>query len=502
MNSNSLLVGVPSAAKTLGVPKKAVLSLIDTGVLVGIAAGGDTYITKQSIESLVGQNSVVDSGQRTSGYPEFQEVSCLLTKDDVVVEQEKAGVDMVYKGSVSSLKDGRYMVQIDLGKKPDGKRNRHNKSFHNKKEADLYLEMKLQELNGVQLVSTPSVPVQPVVSPLPSQYTQLTFEEYAIELLNSGVGKATTRTIENYRRGSKMMLPYIGSKKMVEITEQDIKKAFEKIRYAYAKSGVRHSFNTTKLIFQTALDNNDIPADIMRRLKCPTSKKPVTKDKYPTFSDEDIDVLFQTSRKYSLELYTIFAVLECTGMRPGELRGLEWDSFDPLQKTIRIQQAATVQYEEITTLKRQAKHRDIISTPKSEYSVRTLRLSDLAVKALQEWERFVSKSRSANKKNSKLIFSDKNGNIRSESSYQSLIQRYRKQFDIEDMGINLYKFRHTMCTRLILSGQPISVIQRIMGDNTPDIIMKIYTHVNEEMAMKATESFYEELNRKNANRTA
>ena len=37
-----------------------------------------------------------------------------------------------------------------------------------------------------------------------------------------------------------------------------------------------------------------------------------------------------------------------------------------------------------------------------------------------------------------------------------------------------------MCTRLILSGQPISVIQRIMGDNTPDIIMKIYTHVNSE----------------------
>ena len=88
------------------------------------------------------------------------------------------------------------------------------------------------------------------------------------------------------------------------------------------------------------------------------------------------------------------------------------------------------------------------------------------------------------------------------SSYQSLIQRYRKQYHIEDMGINLYKFRHTMCTRLILSGQPISVIQRIMGDNTPDIIMKIYTHVNEEMAMKATEGFYDELNRKNANRMA
>ena len=289
--NNSLLISVPSAAKKLGVPKKAVLSMINTGVLVGIAAAGDTYITTQSIESLAGQNSTVDSGQHPSGYPEPQEVSCLLTKNDVVVEPEKAGADMVYKGSVSSLKDGRFMVQIDLGKTPDGKRKRESKSFKSQKEADAYLAKRLQELNGVQVVSTPFVPAQPMASLALSQYTQLTFEEYAIELLNSGVGKATTRTIENYRRGSKMMLPYIGSKK-----------AFEKIRYAYAKSGVRHSFNTTKLIFQTALDNNDIPVDIMRRLRCPTSKKPVAKDKYPTFSDEDIDVLFQTSRKYSLEL--------------------------------------------------------------------------------------------------------------------------------------------------------------------------------------------------------
>ena len=126
--NNSLLISVPSAAKKLGVPKKAVLSMIDTGVLVGIAAGGDTYITRQSIENLVGQNSTVDSGQCTSGYPGPQEVSCLLTKDDVVVEPEKAGVDMTYKGSVSSLKDGRFMVQIDLGKTPQGKRKRESKS--------------------------------------------------------------------------------------------------------------------------------------------------------------------------------------------------------------------------------------------------------------------------------------------------------------------------------------------------------------------------------------
>ena len=64
------------------------------------------------------------------------------------------------------------------------------------------------------------------------------------------------------------------------------------------------------------------------------------------------------------------------------------------------------------------------------------------------------------------------------------------------MGLTLYRFRHTMCTRLILAGQPIPVIQRIMGDNTIDVIMKIYTHVTEKQAMAACEGYYDNLNQR------
>lgn len=494
---SNLLMSVPSAAKKLGVPKKAVLSMIDTGVLVGIAAAGDTYITTQSIESLAGQNLVVDSGQRTSGYPGPQEVSCPLTKDDVVVEQEKAGAGMNYKGSVSSLKDGRFMVQIDLGKTPDGKRKRESKSFKSQKEADAYLAKRLQELNGFQVgVSTPSVPIQPMVSPLPSQYTQLTFEEYAVKILNEGVGKATTRTIEGHRLGIRPMVELIGHKKMVDLTTQDLRKAFEVIRYKYLKSNVTRSFNITRLMIQTAFENGEIPADIIGKMKCPTSKKPIETEKFPTYSEEEIETLLKTSREYSLELYTMFALLECTGMRPGEMRGLEWSVFDAEKKTIRIKQAATVQFEKLESIRRQAKAKDIISVPKSAYSVRTLRLSDLAVKALLEWNKYLSKSRNQKRADSPYIFPNAKGNFKSETSCQSIIQRYRAEFHLE--GVTYYKFRHTMCTRLILAGQPISVIQRIMGDNTTDVIMKVYTHVNQEMAMKATEGFYDELNKRHA----
>lgn len=493
---SNLLMSVPSAAKKLGVPKKAVLSMIDTGVLVGIAAAGDTYVTTQSIESLAGQNSTVDSGQHPSGYPEPQEVSCLLTKNDVVVEPEKAGAGMIYKGYISALKDGRFMVQIDLGKTPDGKRKRESKSFKAQKEADAYLAKRLQELNGVQVVSTPFVPAQPMASLALSQYTQLTFEEYAVKILNEGVGKATTRTIEGHRLGIRPMVELIGHKKMVDLTTQDLKKAFEVIRYKYLKSNVTRSFNITRLMIQTAFENGEIPADIIGKMKCPTSKKPIETEKFPTYSEEEIATLLKTSREYSLELYTMFALLECTGMRPGEMRGLEWSVFDAEKKTIRIKQAATVQFEKLESIRRQAKAKDIISVPKSAYSVRTLRLSDLAVKALLEWNKYLSKSRNQRRAESPYIFPNAKGNFKSETSCQSIIQRYRAEFHLD--GVTFYKFRHTMCTRLILAGQPISVIQRIMGDNTPDVIMKIYTHVNQEMAMKATEGFYAELNKRHA----
>lgn len=491
---SNLLMSVPSAAKKLGVPKKAVLSMIDTGVLVGIAAAGDTYVTTQSIESLAGQNSTVDSGQHPSGYPEPQEVSCLLTKNDVVVEPEKAGAGMIYKGYISALKDGRFMVQIDLGKTPDGKRKRESKSFKAQKEADAYLAKRLQELNGVQVVSTPFVPAQPMASLALSQYTQLTFEEYAVKILNEGVGKATTRTIEGHRLGIRPMVELIGHKKMVDLTTQDLKKAFEVIRYKYLKSNVTRSFNITRLMIQTAFENGEIPTDIIGKMKCPTSKKPIETEKFPTYSEEEIATLLKTSREYSLELYTMFALLECTGMRPGEMRGLEWSVFDAEKKTIRIKQAATVQFEKLESIRRQAKAKDIISVPKSAYSVRTLRLSDLAVKALLEWNKYLSKSRNQKRAESPYIFPNAKGNFKSETSCQSIIQRYRAEFHLE--GVTFYKFRHTMCTRLILSGQPISVIQRIMGDNTTDVIMKVYTHVNAEMAMKATEGFYDELNKR------
>lgn len=500
-NSNNvgLLMSVQEASKVLGVPKKVVQGMVNVGSLVGVNTGITTYITRQSIYGILGQNQQVNFGTSPSGYPEQEEIESPLTKKQLVEDTEKAGVSMAYKGSISTLADGRFMVQIDKGKKANGKRDRESKSFRDKTEAENHLKKRLSELNAPITPIYGGVGTTPIIPAIPQgNYTALTFEEYAKKVLNEGIGKGTSRTMESYRRGLVMIVPYIGKIPMATLTTQDVKKAFEKIRYKYAKSNIKRCFATTRLILQNAVDNGDIPVDPMSRLKCPSSKKPVNKNPYPTYSDEDIKTIFETSKEYNFELYTMFTVLECTGMRPGELRALEWEKFSPETKTIRINQAITTEYEEIKDIKITPKNKDVLSVTKSEYGVRTLPLSDIAVQALLAWEKRLRRSRNKIKANSTFIFPTKSGSFRTESASQSMLQRYRSRFEFEDMEITFYKFRHTMCTRLILAGQPIPVIQRIMGDNTTDVIMKIYTHVNEQMALEAAKGFYEELNRKHA----
>lgn len=47
-----------------------------------------------------------------------------------------------------------------------------------------------------------------------------------------------------------------------------------------------------------------------------------------------------------------------------------------------------------------------------------------------------------------------------------------------------------MCTNLIKAGTPVATVQRIIGDNTVDVIMKVYTHINSSDIADVMEDVY------------
>ena len=52
--------------------------------------------------------------------------------------------------------------------------------------------------------------------------------------------------------------------------------------------------------------------------------------------------------------------------------------------------------------------------------------------------------------------------------------------------MNMYRFRHTVCTDLLGRGIDLKTVQMIMGDNTPDVILSVYANIGKQDVLMAS----------------
>lgn len=85
------------------------------------------------------------------------------------------------------------------------------------------------------------------------------------------------------------------------------------------------------------------------------------------------------------------------------------------------------------------------------------------------------------------VFTGPNGDLRVYEDYTQRYNRLLRKSKIDPSKINPYRFRHTACTGLLKSGIDIKRVQLIMGDNTPDMILKVYANMDKESVLQASE---------------
>lgn len=187
----------------------------------------------------------------------------------------------------------------------------------------------------------------------------------------------------------------------------------------------------------------------------------------------------------------MFTVLECTGMRPAEMRALEWKAIDFDEKKVFIYQAISREFGEITDIRKAGKSKEFVSTTKNKKK-RCLILSSLAVEALREWKHRCSTNKNEKIRNSQFVFPNPDGKWLEETGLNSCVQRFRAKYGL-DPDIHFYKFRHTMCTRLALDKYSTVVAKAILGDDDDTVINTVYTHIQDKEAQAITKDFYESL---------
>jgi integrase len=161
------------------------------------------------------------------------------------------------------------------------------------------------------------------------------------------------------------------------------------------------------------------------------------------------------------KLYALYALACTTGMRQGELLGLQWRDLDLEAGTLTINRSVS---------------KDKVNPPKTSSGRRTIRLSKLAISALQQ-----HRVRTRKPRISEWVFGTNAG---TPISRHNLHNRSWKPL-LERAGLpyttRFHDLRHSCISLLLAKGVPLKVVSEMAGHADVSITLSVYGHVLPDM---------------------
>lgn len=276
-------------------------------------------------------------------------------------------------------------------------------------------------------------------------------------------GNHKSTTIEFYQHITNKINEYFKGRALQTITGIDIQKYLIYLRTEYktpqgkplSDKTIKHHYCVLALIFDYALKQDFILKNPMDKVDCPT----LTKKKVDALTQEQVQKMFADLQTYPLEFQCIIYLFIFTGIRRGELLGLQWRDIDFNAKTISIQRNVTY-----TTLSGIS-----VNTPKTSNSIRVIPITDFVIERLN-----TLKSLSPQVKNEQYIFHSIESVFipRYPDTVTKRIKLFMKNNGLPDMSP--HDLRHTCATLMLSSGADIKSIQEILGHTNSSTTLNFY----------------------------
>ncbi len=196
-------------------------------------------------------------------------------------------------------------------------------------------------------------------------------------------------------------------------------------------------------------------------------KKP--KQKIDFMTDEVAKQFFATvQEEKDLRIKTAMTILLLTGIRRGELCGLEWQDIDLENKTLTVRQS-------VVDLKGFGK---ITKDPKTETSKRTITMSQTLVDCLTEYKQWYDDQ--AEQLGDVWVYSDRlmiqwNGESIAPGTLRLWLNNTLDKANLEHKTV--HSLRHTNITMQIAAGVPIVTVANRAGHARSSTTLDIYSHL-------------------------
>ena len=287
----------------------------------------------------------------------------------------------------------------------------------------------------------------------------LTVEKYMDRWLEAIRGNVRPGTFKPYEAIVRLHIkPTLGRTKLDKLNAMQLEKLYrQKLDSGLSPRRVRYIHVTIRKALKDAvrlqlLARNVADAAIPPR-QVKSEIEPLTQDQLRTLLD--------ASRGDTLHALYVLAIT--TGMRQGEIIGLQWKDVDLDGGTLRVNRSV---------------YEGVVSPPKTNAGRRTIRLSKLAVSALRQHRVNAATRR---ERISEWVFPNARGTT---IGHQNLHNRSWKPL-LRRAGlphsVRFHDLRHSCISLLLAKGVPVKVVSEMAGHADISVTLSVYGHVLPDM---------------------
>ena len=374
--------------------------------------------------------------------------------------------------AVSIEKRGKnsYRLIVSEGYDLHGKPLIHRKTVHGtKKEAEVELAKFVTEVQNGLVIDGKALRF--------SKFVEIWKRDYGSKELAPSTYKRYCRMLET------RLLPYFGRFYINKIKPTDIMKFYdllEKDTQLVRKQGNNGAKTKKPLSGKTILEHHRLLRAMLHkavywqlivtnpaeRVQPPKARKPKRK----SYDDEQTKILLENLEQLSIEdtKYKVAIILTVfTGVRLGELMGLEWQDIDFKNGIICINHSS--QY--------LADLGVFTKVPKTESSIREIAIPEFIVSLLEEYKLWYEDQKSFYGElwtDSDMLFVQVDGKPMHPSTISKWFVKYVAQIGLP--VINFHGLRHTNTSLLVAQNIDISVISARLGHAQISTTLDFYVH--------------------------
>ena len=373
-------------------------------------------------------------------------------------------------GSIEKRGKNSYRLTVSEGFDLNGKPMIHRKTVHGtKKDAEVELAKFVTEVQNGLVIDGKSLKF--------SEFTEIWKRDYGSKELAPSTYKRYCRMLET------RLLPYFGHFYISKIKPTDIMKFYdllEKDTQLVRKQGNNGAKTKKPLSGKTILEHHRllramlhkavywqlIVANPAERVQPPKARKP----KRRSYDDEQTKILLENLELLSIEdtKYKVAITLTIfTGVRLGELMGLEWQDVDFKNGIISINRSS--QYLSDIGV--------FTKVPKTESSIREIAIPEFIISLLEEYKLWYEEQKSIYGElwtDSDRLFVQADGKPMHPSTISKWFVKYVGQIGLP--VINFHGLRHTNASLLVAQNIDIAVISARLGHAQISTTLDFYVH--------------------------